>query len=110
MLLSTGFTSGAWAQPIRVPASLVTDAGPANGVAIWVHPQDVARSAVLVAEGDAGVALYALDGGLVRRALVGGVVTDVDVAHAPPAALNASSLVLAVDAENRELLLYTVDP
>ncbi len=110
VLLSSGFTAGALAQPMRVPASLVTDAGPANGVAIWVHPQEVARSAVLVAEGDAGVALYALDGGLVRRALVGGVVTDVDVAHAPPAALNASSLVLAVDAENRELLLYTVDP
>jgi MYXO-CTERM domain-containing protein len=114
-LLGVGTPQPARAQQqVPVRAAVVNDLGPDGGtpraVSIWVHPQDVARSAVLVAEGRAGVGVYALDGGLVSRPELVGEAADVDVALAPLPALGVSSLVLVVDTLGSELALLTVDP
>src|SRR5688572_32163482 len=39
----------------------------ANGVAIWVHPEDSARSLILGAGGTGGLEVYGLDGALKQR-------------------------------------------
>ncbi len=39
----------------------------ANGVAIWVHPADPAKSLILGAGGSGGLEVYGLDGALRQR-------------------------------------------
>ena len=63
-------------QPADEPAPAVVPAAGetaptaedgANGVAIWVHPEDGAQSLVLGAGGTGGLEVYGLDGGLKQR-------------------------------------------
>jgi 3-phytase len=58
------------ATPTAVPAAaetVPTAEDGANGVAIWVHPQDGAKSLVLGAGGTGGLEVYGLDGKLRQR-------------------------------------------
>jgi 3-phytase len=47
----------------------------ANGVAIWVHPADAARSLILGAAGSGGLEVYGLDGALRQR------IADIEAAY-----------------------------
>ncbi len=47
----------------------------ANGVAIWVHPEDGAKSLILGAGGTGGLEVYGLDGALKQR------IADIEASH-----------------------------
>ena len=47
----------------------------ANGVAIWVHPEDGAKSLILGAAGTGGLEVYGLDGALRQR------IADIEASH-----------------------------
>jgi 3-phytase len=66
---------------------------------------------VLVAEGEGGVGVYALDGRLLQRLTpAAGTVTGVDTRSALPPAFGLSSLVATANPTTREVGLFTVEP
>lgn len=80
----------------------------ANGVAIWVHPEDGARSLVLGAGGTGGLEVYGLDGTLKQR------VSDIEasqvmVRYGFEIGGARRPLVLAYDPMRSALTGYTID-
>ena len=80
----------------------------ANGVAIWVHPEDGARSLVLGAGGTGGLEVYGLDGTLKQR------VSDIEasqvmVRYGFEIGGARRPLVLAYDPMRSALVGYTID-
>jgi len=80
-----------------------------NDVAFWLHPDDAARSLVLVSGGTAGLELFGLDG---RR--VGGFAEGefdyVDVSYGFQRAGSTAPLVVAYDRQSGGLVVLAVDP
>ena len=64
LLLAATLSRGA---EISAKAGTVAVDGGADGVAIWVHPSDPAKSAVLGARPGAGLAVFSLDGKLLQK-------------------------------------------
>jgi 3-phytase len=80
----------------------------ANGVAIWVHPDDGAQSLVLGAGGTGGLEVYGLDGGLKQR--VSEIEADlVDVRYGFDFGGRSGPLVLAYDPVRSGLIGLTFD-
>ena len=80
----------------------------ANGVAIWVHPDDGAQSLVLGAGGTGGLEVYGLDGGLKQR--VAEIEADlVDVRYGFDFGGRSGPLVLAYDPVRSGLIGLTFD-
>ena len=80
----------------------------ANGVAIWVHPVDAARSLILGAGGTGGLEVYGLDGVLKQR------VSDFEASHVMvrygfEIGGSKRALVLAYDPMRSALVGYTID-
>ena len=80
----------------------------ANGVAIWVHPKDGARSLILGAGGTGGLEVYGLDGALKQR------VSDIEaslvmVRYGFEIGAGERPLVLAYDPMRSTLIGYTID-
>lgn len=80
----------------------------ANGVAIWVHPQDGARSLILGAGGTGGLEVYGLDGALRQR------IDDIEASHVTvrygfELAGGKVPLVLAYDPMRAQIFPFTVD-
>src|SRR5688572_32716596 len=80
----------------------------ANGVAIWVHPEDAARSLVLGAGGTGGLEVYGLDGALKQR------VSDMEASHVMvrygfEIGGGKQALVLAYDPMHSTLIGFTID-
>ncbi len=80
----------------------------ANGVAIWVHPDDGTQSLILGAGGTGGLEVYGLDGALKQR------VSDIEasqvtVRHAFDLGGRKLPLVLAYDPMRSQLTGYTID-
>src|SRR5687767_833478 len=80
----------------------------ANGVAIWVHPDDPARSLILGAGGTGGLEVYGLDGALKQR------VSDIEASHVIvqygfERAGGKVPLVLVYDPVHSQLLAYSID-
>ncbi len=80
----------------------------ANGVAIWVHPEDGAKSLILGAGGTGGLEVYGLDGALRQR------ISDVEAAHVTlrygfDFGGRAIPLALVYDPMRSLLIGYTVD-
>lgn len=80
----------------------------ANGVAIWVHPEDGAKSLILGAGGTGGLEVYGLDGGLKQR------ISDIEASHVTlrygfDLAGRKVPLVLAFDPMRSQLFPFTVD-
>ncbi len=68
------------AEPAPATVAAAAETAPtaqdgANGVAIWVHPQDGARSLILGAGGTGGLEVYGLDGALRQR------IDDIEASH-----------------------------
>ena len=68
------------AEPTPATVAAVAETAPtaqdgANGVAIWVHPQDGAKSLILGAGGTGGLEVYGLDGALRQR------IADIEASH-----------------------------
>jgi len=80
----------------------------ANGVAIWVHPKDGAKSLILGAGGSGGLEVYGLDGAL-RQRISGIQATLVDVQYGFEIGGRAADLVLAYDPLGAALVGYTID-
>jgi len=79
----------------------------ANGVAIWVHPEDAARSLVLGAGGTGGLEVYGLDGTLKQR------VSDIEASHVMvrygfELAGSKVPLALVYDPMRSQLLAYSI--
>ncbi len=80
----------------------------ANGVAIWVHPEDAAKSLILGAGGTGGLEVYGLDGALKQR------IADVEaslvtVRSAFDLGGRARPLVLLYDQIHSTLIGYSID-
>ena len=80
----------------------------ANGVAIWVHPEDGAQSLILGAGGTGGLEVYGLDGALKQR------VSDIEasqvmVRYGFEIGGGKRPLVLAYDPMRSTLIGYTID-
>jgi 3-phytase len=79
----------------------------ANGVAIWVHPEDGAKSLILGAGGTGGLEVYGLDGALRQR--IGDIEASlVTVRYGFDAGGGPQPLVLVYDPVRSVLLGYTV--
>jgi 3-phytase len=68
----SGPSTGPAAEPAAVTVPAAAETAPtaedgANGVAIWVHPEDGAKSLTLGAGGTGGLEVYGLDGALRQR-------------------------------------------
>lgn len=80
----------------------------ANGVAIWVHPEDGAKSLILGAGGTGGLEVYGLDGALKQR--VSEIEADlVTVRYGFDFGGKAGPLVLAYDPVHSALAGFTID-
>jgi 3-phytase len=80
----------------------------ANGVAVWVDPQDASRSLILGAGGTGGLEVYGLDGRLKQR--VSEIEADlVDVRYGFDLGGRTGSLVLAYDPVRSGLIGLTFD-
>src|SRR5688572_33373171 len=80
----------------------------ANGVAIWVHPEDAAESLILGAGGTGGLEVYGLDGALKQR------VSDIEasqvmVRYGFEIGGGKRPLVLAYDPMHSTLIGFTID-
>jgi 3-phytase len=80
----------------------------ANGVAIWVHPEDGAKSLIFGAGGTGGLEVYGLDGALLQR------VADIEaslvtVRYGFDLGGRASPLVLLYDQIHSTLVGYSLD-
>ncbi len=80
----------------------------ANGVAIWVHPEDGAKSLILGAGGTGGLEVYGLDGALRQR------ISDIEASHVTlrhgfGLGDRAVPLVLVYDPMRSALIAYTID-
>ncbi len=80
----------------------------ANGVAIWVHPQDGAKSLVLGAGGTGGLEVYGLDGALRQR------IGDLEASHVTVRydfdfGGRKLPLVIAYEPTRSALIGYTID-
>jgi 3-phytase len=80
----------------------------ANGVALWVHPEDGAKSLILGAGGTGGLEVYGLDGALKQR------IGDIESSHVTlrygfELGGRAVPLVLVYDPMRSALLGYTID-
>src|SRR5688572_2492120 len=101
------------AQPAVVTVAAAGETAPtaedgANGVAIWVHPEDAAQSLVLGAGGTGGLEVYGLDGALKQR------VADIEasqvmVRYGFEIGGSRRPLVLAYDPMRSTLIGFTVD-
>ena len=80
----------------------------ANGVAIWVHPQDGAKSLILGAGGTGGLEVYGLDGALRQR------IGDLEASHVTvrynfDLGGRKVPLVIAYEPTRSALIGYTID-
>ena len=78
----------------------------ADDPAIWVHPEDPARSVILGTDKKAGLYVYDL-AGAVLQFLPDGRLNNVDLRHA--ALSDGATLVAASDRTNRTIALYRLD-
>ena len=80
----------------------------ANGVAIWIHPQDGAKSLVLGAGGTGGLEVYGLDGALRQR--IGDLeATHVTVRYDFDLGSKKLPLVIVYEPTRSALIGYTID-
>ena len=80
----------------------------ANGVAIWVHPEDGAKSLILGAGGTGGLEVYGLDGALRQR--IGDLeATHVTVRYDFDLGGKKLPLVIAYEPTRSALIGYTID-
>jgi 3-phytase len=101
------------AEPASPTVAAVAETAPtaqdgANGVAIWVHPQDAARSLILGAGGTGGLEVYGLDGAL-RQRIDDIEASHVTVRHGFELAGGKVPLVLVYDPMRAQLFPFTVD-
>lgn len=104
--------AGAGSAPAAVPARTETEPGledDGNDVAFWLHPDDPARSLVLVSGGTAGLEVFGLDGRRVGR-YADGEFDYVDVAYGFERAGAASTLLVGYDRQGGGLALLALDP
>src|SRR5262245_33751986 len=80
----------------------------ANGVAIWVHPEDGAQSLILGAGGTGGLEVYGLDGAL-RQRISDIEASQVMVRYSFDLGGEKRPLVLAYDPMRSALVGYTVE-
>jgi 3-phytase len=80
----------------------------ANGVAIWVHPEDTARSLVLGAGGTGGLEVYGLDGAL-RQRIPDIEASQVMVRYGFDFGGRSAPLVLAYDPMRSTLVGFTIE-
>jgi 3-phytase len=80
----------------------------ANGVAIWVHPEDGARSLVIGAGGTGGLEVYGLDGALKQR-IADIEASQVTLRYGFEVGGRKRPLVLAFDPMRSQLVGFTID-
>ncbi len=101
------------AEPAPVTVAAAAETAPtaedgANGVAIWVHPQDGAKSLILGAGGTGGLEVYGLDGALRQR--IGDLeATLVTVRYDFDLDGKTLPLVIAYEPTRSALIGYTID-
>ena len=101
------------AEPSTATVAAAAETAPtaedgANGVAIWVHPQDGAKSLILGAGGTGGLEVYGLDGVLRQR------IGDLEAAHVTvrynfDLGGRKVPLVIAYEPTRSVLIGYTID-
>ena len=101
------------AEPAPAAVAAAAETAPtaedgANGVAIWVHPQDGAKSLILGAGGTGGLEVYGLDGALRQR--IGDLeATHVTVRYDFDLDGKKLPLVIAYEPTRSALIGYTID-
>jgi len=101
------------AEPAPATVAAAAETAPtaqdgANGVAIWVHPEDGAQSLILGAGGTGGLEVYGLDGALRQR------IGDIEASHVTlrygfGLGDRSVPLVLVYDPMRSALIGYTID-
>ncbi len=101
------------AEPSTATVAAAAETAPtaedgANGVAIWVHPQDGAKSLILGAGGTGGLEVYGLDGALRQR------IGDLEASHVTvrynfDLGGRKVPLVIAYEPTRSALIGYTID-
>lgn len=81
----------------------------ANDVAIWLHPDDASRSALLVAAGTAGLEVHTLDGKAVAR-YDAAQIDHVDVRYGFDFGTRVGPLIVAYDRVTAGLVAFSLDP
>jgi len=79
----------------------------ASGVAIWLHPDDLAQSLILGADDNEGLGVYDLSGALLSFSTEDGPISTVDIRYGITE--DGGALIAASVADDFRVLLYTVD-
>lgn len=98
--------------PITITATaetVPTREDDANDVAFWLHPDDVDRSALLVAGGTAGLEVHTLDGKAVAR-YDAAQIDHVDVRYGFDFGNGIAPIVVAYDRVTAGLAAFSLDP
>ncbi len=86
--------------------------GKADGVAIWVHPEDRSKSVVIGADPSKGLATFGLKGEFIEAIDFGNTAggADVDVRYDFPLGGEKISLVVSANKRKQTLRIYKMDP
>ncbi|WP_326522516.1 myxosortase-dependent phytase-like phosphatase [Archangium lipolyticum] len=96
-------------QPSAETVQVLGGGTAVQGATLWVHPTDPASSLLLVADNQAGLLLYQLDGTL-RAQLAEGGALGVDVQEGFPVGGIAQPLVMVANQTLQALVGYVVEP
>ncbi|QRN94622.1 phytase [Archangium violaceum] len=96
-------------QPSAETAQVLGGGAAVQGAVLWVHPTDPGRSLLLVADNQAGLLLYQLDGTLLAQLPEGGAL-GVDVQEGFPVGGISQSLVMVANQSLQGLVGYVVEP
>jgi 3-phytase len=98
----------------EVPAAAETQPSPEDGAkaaALWVHPDDPARSLLITTDEEAGIVTYDLDGGELQALPVEeGEANQIDLRYGFPLNGEPATLIALGISDEPLVLLYTIDP
>ncbi len=105
----------AFSQPVaavraKVETTPVPSAGDAaDDIAIWVHPADPARSAVIATDKDSGLLVYDLDGTVLQYVQIGEI-NNVDLRDGFRLGGRQVTLVVGSNRADNTFIIYVLDP
>lgn len=99
----------AWVQPTLATEPVVTPGDAADDPAIWLHPEDPARSTLIGTNKQGGLYVYDLNGAVIQY-LEHGQLNNVDVRYNFALGERVVDLVTASNRSNHSIAIYAVDP
>lgn len=96
-------------MPLRETDSASSEGDAADDAAVWVHPEDPARSLIIGTNKQGGLLVFGLDGKL-RQSIEHGQPNNVDLREGFPFASGPGAIIVASDRAANTVAAWTVDP